>query len=231
MAAGDYVGALHTFEEALAAFTEADVPMPPQVACGAAVAALRLTEDEASRERAALAADRCFRNSPPGFLMREEVQSRVAMFRFDGIDLTLFDAPEPPQAFFVEEPTRPTADAIQISIDLPASTVTGFEELQEALLGEPARVTISSCFVKDWERHHERSVTAALVLRFRTRLKDMGDYDVFAPEIAVTAGTEAPGPFEACLAEGLTDTLQPGPRVGRTVTAWQEAFNVQTSVP
>lgn len=231
MAAGDHQGALNTFGQARQAFEAKGAPLPPAVACGAAVVALRVVEDEASREVAALEADRCFRNSLPGAPLREAVQAGIAKLRFDGIDLALFDAAEASTKFFVEEPSRPTADAIQVSIDLPASDVTGFSEIQEALVGEKARVAISACFVADWEQRHERSVTAAMVLRFRTKLRDMGSYDTFAPEVSVVTEGEAPPPFATCLEKALTESLQPGPRIGRVVGAWQEGFVVSASVP
>lgn len=231
MEAGDLKGALTSFEEARQAFERVEAPVPAPILCGAAVAALRLADDEATREEAAQAADRCFRGSLPGDPLRAEVQGRIAQLRFDGIDLKLFDQEEAAAMFFVEEPSRPTADAIQVSLDLPASTSTGFDALQEALLSEKARVEIRSCFVADWERSHDRSITADLVLRFRTRLRDMGDYDAYAAEVSVTEAEEGSQLFATCLSKGLTEALQPGPRVGRVVSAWQEAFLVQASVP
>ena len=53
MEAGDYDGALATFEEAVAAFEAQNAPIPPDVACGAAIAALEAADDARTRERAA----------------------------------------------------------------------------------------------------------------------------------------------------------------------------------
>jgi hypothetical protein len=231
MEAGDYDGALETFGEAMAAFETADAPVPPHVACGAALAALRMrgASDEAAREIAAKQADRCFRSSLPGDPLRVQVQAAVARMRFDGIDLRLFDQPSPPERFFTLEPTRPTADAIDLTLDLPDSEERGFELLRESLLSEEARHAIGSCFVQDWEQRHERSVEADLVLKYATQLRDMGDYDLFVPQVEITTPGESQAGFGPCLARSLSEVLRPGPR-GAGVMSWQESFSVRASV-
>ena len=230
MEAGDYSGALTSFGEAITEFEAASAPLPPEVACGAALAALKGANEQESRERAASAAYRCFRNSLSGDPLRVEVQIALARLRFDGLDLRLFDASEPPPSFFTQPPSRPTADAIQIQLDLPESGAPGFAQLRDELLEEEAQRATSDCFVQDWERRHQRSVEASLVLRFANRLRDMGDYDLYLPEVEVSHTGTNPEPFAVCLSRALTDALAPGPRVGRSVAAWQEAFIVAASV-
>jgi hypothetical protein len=231
MEAGDYDGALATFEEAVAAFQAQNAPLPPEVACGAAIAALEAAEDERTRERAAQNADRCFRNSLPGDRDRARVQAALARLRFDGLELTLFDRESAPAEFFTREPTRPTADAIQVSIDLPESEQRGFAQLREGLLAAPTREAIGACFVADWESRHERSVTASLVLEFASHMRDMGDYDLFEAVVAVSPASQPPSAFETCLAERMSAVLSADPRSSGGVTAWQEAFRVEVRLP
>lgn len=231
MEAGDYDGALATFEEAVAAFEAQNAPIPPDVACGAAIAALEAADDERTRERAAQNADRCFRNSLPGDRGRARVQEALARLRFDGLDLTLFDRESAPAEFFTREPTRPTADAIQVSIDLPESEERGFTQLREGLLGAPAREAIGACFVADWESRHERSVDANLVLEFASHLRDMGDYDLFEAVVEVSAASQTASPFETCLSERLTTVLSADRRSTGGVSAWQEAFRIEVRLP
>ena len=230
MEAGDYLGALATFGEAIEEFEAVSAPLSPEVACGAALAALKGANEEDRRERAAREAYRCFRNSLSGDPMRVEVQIALARLRFDGLDLRLFDASEVPPSFFTQAPSRPTADAIQIQLDLPDSGAPGFSQLRDKLLQEDAQRATSDCFVQDWERRHQRSVEAPLVLRFTNRLRDMGDYDLYVPEVEVSHTGTNPDSFSVCVSRALTDALSPGPRVGRSVSAWQEAFTVGASV-
>ncbi|MEM9191001.1 MAG: hypothetical protein AAGF12_17580 [Myxococcota bacterium] len=224
--AGDFRGAIATYRDAIRAFERAEAPIPAEVACGAAGASLRAAEDEASREAAAAQADRCFRTSLPGDPARREVQEALARLRFDGLDIALFDQDEPPSQFFTQSPSRPTADAIVISVDLARSDRPGFSQLKETLLSEAAQLAISDCFIQDWEIHHEREATAALVLRFQSLLRDMGDYDTFNPEVVINHTSVAQEGFEPCLARALSETLRPGPRLGRPVSQWQEPFTV-----
>ncbi len=231
MDAGDFDGALTTYREAARAFEAKEAPLPAPVACGGALAALEVAESAPSREEAAREAYRCFRNSLPGEPLRDEVQARLARLRFDGLDLTHFDADEPPDRFFTRDPSRPSADAIQMSLDLPESDKTGFEQLRESLLADDARRAIGQCFASQWEATHTRSAEASLLLRFQSRLRDMGSYDVYSPTVSVEAPEEAgETPFGGCLAEALTEALAPGPRVGRTVSEWQEGFTVNARV-
>lgn len=224
--AGDVGGAVRTYAQALEAYREAEAPIPPDIACGAAGAALRIASDPESRETAASYADACFRSSLPGDAARGEVERALARLRFDGLDMSAFDRDRPAERFFTKQQSRPTTDAIEIAIDLPDRDHGGYAALSESLRSEQARTAIADCFVADWELHHQRSVDTALTLKFDTRMRDMGDYDVFQSNPEVVAGGEAQEGFGPCVAEKLTEALQPGPRMPYPVRAWQEPFAV-----
>ena len=228
--AGDTAGAVRTYEQALEAYGVSDAPAPPEVLCGAASAALRAALDQAAREQAASLADRCFRGSLPGNAARLEVERGIARLRFDGLNLAAFDAEEPPDRYFTAEPSRPTADAIEIALDLLVRDRPGYEELGEALRSEAAQRAISDCFIQDWEISHARSAEASLVLKFSTRMRDMGDYDAYEPEVSVAQTSLAEDGFEPCVATALGEALQPGPRLGGRVSEWQEPFAVAARV-
>ena len=224
--AGDVGGAVRTYAQAIQAFRDAEAPVPPDLACGAAAAALRVANDPASRETAASYADTCFRSSLPGDATRVEVERVLARLRFDGLDVALFDRERPAERFFTKQQSRPTTDAIEIAIDLPDGDQTGYGTLSESLRSEPARTAIAECFVADWELHHQRSVEASLMLKFDTTMRDMGDYDVFQSNPEVTAVGDATEGFAPCVAEKLHEAVQPGPRMPYPVRAWQAPFAV-----
>ncbi|MCS6799931.1 MAG: hypothetical protein NZ898_15690 [Myxococcota bacterium] len=224
--AGDLRGAASTFERAVEAFTAASVPVPADILCEAALAALRTAVDPVAREAAVRRADGCFRGSLPGDPVRAQVAAAVGRWRYDGLDVSAFDRPEPPERYFTLEPSRPTADAIEVAIDLPDRDGPGWNDVGTALRGERARAAIADCFVQDWEIHHQRSARAALLVVFETRLRDMGTYDVYDPVVEVRATGLAQEGFEPCLASALTDVVRGAVRSGRGVTAWQVPFTV-----
>jgi hypothetical protein len=171
-------------------------------------------------------ADACFRGSLPTDALRADVLASVSRLRYDGLDMALFDRAEPPERFFTREPSRPTVDAIEIALDLPDRDSAGYADVGEQLRGEAARRAIADCFVQDWEIHHQRSVHASLVLAFETRMRDMGDYDVFEPVLEVRATSLAQDGFEPCTAAALTEAMRGALRIGRSVSAWQAPFDV-----
>lgn len=130
---GDIDGALGTYEEAIDAFDEAEVAVPPEVLCGAALAALRLTNEENGRERAGRLSDKCFRGSLPGDPLRQEVLKQLGRLRYDGLSLVAFDEEEPASRFFTEAASRPTVDAVEIGLDLPDEDKPGFDDLKELM--------------------------------------------------------------------------------------------------
>ncbi|RLB53685.1 MAG: hypothetical protein DRJ42_11210 [Deltaproteobacteria bacterium] len=237
-AVSDAAGALASYDRALEAYAAADAPAPPEVLCGAAKAALRLAtsqETPESREIGATRADACFRGSLPGAPLRVEVQTMISRLRFDGLDMGAFDQSEPAPAFFTLEPTRPTFDAVEVALSIGNSDEGGFEELSEALRSEAAHHAIATCFVAEWERSHERQRRADLLMRYRTQLRDMGDYDMYQPEVEIIAGSgdgEADADaFSTCLAENLAATLMEDLSNRRGSTShWEEPFEISVRV-
>lgn len=229
-AAGDLEGAVRTFDQAIDAYARAGAPAPPGLLCSAAQASLS-TGDAALRESAAARADACLRGSLPGDPDRASVLAALGRLRFDGIELAAFDADEPPERFFTQEPSRPTVDAIRIQLSLPDETASGWDRVREVLEGESAQRAMADCFVQDWEIRHERSAEAALVLAFSTRMRDMGDYDVFTPEIQVSQASVTQEGFEPCLAGALGAVLSAEtPRSMGRVVAWQAPIEIRANL-
>lgn len=226
--AGDWEGAIRTYDQAIEHFDTAHAPVPPDILCGSASLILRTAADTDARERGARRADACFRASLPGAPEREEVRRAVARLRFEGLDTALFDRTEPAERFFTQEPSRPTVDALAIDVELPESEDAGVAQVREQLAAEPARRAIAECFVQDWELRHERSASASLVVRYSTRLHDMGTYDVYEPTISVEKTTVAEDGFEPCVAHALSSVMT-APRAGRVV-AWQTSMSITARV-
>ncbi len=223
---GDIDGALSTYEEAIAAFDDAEVPVPPEVLCGAALASLRLTGGENGRERAGRFSDLCFRGSLPGDPLRQEVLKALGRLRYDGLSLIAFDEEEPASRFFTEEASRPTVDAVEIGLDLPDEDKPGYDDLKELMQGEMGTRLIADCFIQDWELRHERTARAMLLLKTETRMRDMGTYDVYEGTTEVEQrGVDVDG-FEPCVAVALTHLFEEqSSRSGRR-SSWQLAFEV-----
>src|SRR5690606_30134858 len=98
--AGDWAGAIETYDLAFERFREADAPVPPEVACGAAELILRTATDADARERGARRADLCFRITVPGHPQRDNVRRALARLRFDGLTVESFDGDTPAPTFF-----------------------------------------------------------------------------------------------------------------------------------
>ncbi len=226
--AGDWEGAMRTYEQAMERFEQRDAPVPPEVLCASAALILRTATDAEARERGARRADQCFRASVPGSPERAEVRRAVARLRFEGLDVALFDRQDPAERFFTQEPSRPTVDALAIDIGLPESEEAGATQIREQLAGEAAHRAIAECFVQDWELRHQRSARASLVLRYATRLHDMGSYDVYEPEVTVEKTTVAEDGFEPCVARALGPAIT-APR-GSRVVAWQAPLEITAQV-
>ncbi|UJR80692.1 Hypothetical protein I5071_27410 [Sandaracinus amylolyticus] len=226
--AGDWEGAIRTFDQAIEHYDTAHAPVPPDLLCASASLVLRTASDAEGRERGARRADACFRASLPGSPEREEVRRAVARLRFEGLDTALFDRTEPAERFFTQEPSRPTVDALAIDVELPESEDPGVAQVREQLAGEAARRAIAECFVQDWELRHERSASASLIVRYATRLHDMGTYDTYEPTISVEKTTVAEDGFEPCVARSLSGAIA-APRASRVV-AWQTSMSITASV-
>ncbi|MDQ3032278.1 MAG: hypothetical protein M3Y87_07675 [Myxococcota bacterium] len=226
--AGDWEGAIRTYDQAFEQFETAHAPIPPELLCASASLILRTATEAEARERGTRRADQCFRASLPGAPEREEVRGAVARLRFEGLDTALFDRDEPAERFFTQDPSRPTIDALAIDVQLPDSEEPGAQHIRDQLAGEAAHRAIAECFVQDWELRHERSAQASLVVRYSTRLHDMGTYDVFEPEVVVEKTTVAEDGFEPCVASALASTIT-APR-GSRVVAWQTAMEITARV-
>jgi hypothetical protein len=222
--AGDWEGAIRTYDQALEQFAAVDAPVPSEILCGSASLILRTASDGEARERGASRADLCFRSSLPGAPEREEVRGAVARLRFEGLDTALFDRPEPAESFFTRDASRPTIDALAIDAQLPESEEPGAAQIREQLTAEGAHRAIAECFVSDWELRHEREARANLIVRYSTRLHDMGTYDVYQPEITIEKTTVAEDGFEPCVARALTGAVT-APRASRVV-AWQSSLEI-----
>lgn len=229
--AGDFAGAVRTFDQAIDAYENAQAPIPPQILCGAAIAAMQEGSSPDARERAARRADACLRGSVPGASHRAEVLEGLTRLRYEGLDARLFDEPEPADRFFTMEPSRPTVDAIDIRVKLPDSDERGFDDVQQVLEAEAARRAISDCFIQDWDLRHERKVDAALVLKLKSKMRDMGTYDIFVPEAEVAQTSLAQDGFEPCVAVALTSMLSDAlpKNMGRRVS-WQHPFEITATL-
>jgi hypothetical protein len=225
--AGDFAGAVRTFDQAIDAYDNAEAPVPPPILCGAAIAALQEGSGTDARERAAKRADACLRGSLPGDAQREAVLAALTRLRYEGLDARLFDQPEPAGRFFTMEPSRPTVDAIDIRVELPDADDRGFDEVRQALQAEQARRAISDCFIQDWDLRHERNVSASLLLKVSSNMRDMGTYDIFVPSAEVAQTSLSQDGFEPCAAQALTDMLSDAlpSNLGRRVS-WQHPFEI-----
>jgi hypothetical protein len=227
--AGDWEGGMRAFDDAIAAYDAAHRPVPPEILCGSAALILRTSTDAEGRERGARRADQCFRASVPGLPAREDVARALSRLRFEGLDSSLFERADPAERFFTGEATRPTLDALTISVVVPEDEdLAGLAAVRSALNEEAARRAIGECFEQDWESRHERSAHATLVLRYATRLHDMGLYDTYEPELTFERVTVAEDGFEPCLASALSGVV-PVPRSGRVVS-WQTSVEIDARV-
>jgi|GEM_PF-1430566 len=226
--AGDWNGAMRAYDDAITAFGTR--PVPPDVLCASAVLLLRTSADAEGRERGARRADQCFRASLPGYGPRDEVTRALSRLRFEGLDAALFDHVDPAESFFTAEASRPTLDALTISVVIPddVENSPGLDAVRTALTEEPARRAVGECFEQDWETHHNRSAHANLVLRYAARLRDMGLYDSYEPELTFERTTVAEDGFEPCLAQALANVVTT-PRSGRVV-AWQTSVEIDARV-
>ncbi len=226
--AGDWEGAIRTYDESMQAYNDAHAPVPAELLCGSASILLSTSTDADGRERGARRADQCFRSSLPGYPAREAVRRAVARLRFEGLDVALFDRAEPAERFFTNDVTRPTIDALAIDVQVPDAEDATLTPLRAALGTDASHRAIAECFVQDWEVRHERTAHASLVIRFATHLRDMGSYDVYEPELTVERTTVAEDGFEPCVAGALQAAIT-FPRGARTV-AWQTTVDIDAHV-
>ncbi|HEY8427058.1 MAG TPA: hypothetical protein VIL20_01735, partial [Sandaracinaceae bacterium] len=230
--AGDWNGAIETYEQAFRAFESAGAPVPPELACGAAELILRTATDAEARERGARRADQCFRITLPGDPSRLAVRRALARLRFEGLEIALFDRDEPAERFFTQEASRPTVDAVEVEVQMPdlePREPPSHTAVRNRLNSEDGRVAIAECFISDWETNHDRSTTADLRISYSTRLRDMGSYDVYEPVITIAQTTAAQDGFEYCLAQALPSLFDPENRSMRG-EPWEQTVRITARV-
>ena len=226
--AGDWEGAIRAYGDAQHAYEAAHAPVPAEISCQHATLILSTATDTATREAGAHQADACFRASVPGFAPREEVRRAVARLRFQGLDVALFDQATPAERFFTQEQSPPTVDAVTATLEMPTEEQPNIGDLREQLAADMSKHAVAECFIQDWEVRHERDARASLVMRYATRMRDMGDYDSYVPELTVSHTELNDDGFGPCVARALTANLT-APRSGRVV-AWQITLDVAAHI-
>jgi hypothetical protein len=232
-AAGDWAGAIETYDAAFAAFEAKGAPVPPEIACGAAELMLRTATEPDARERGARRADLCFRTTVPGHPARMAVRAALARVRFDGLELSSFDRPEPQDNFFTRSPTRPTVATVAVVIEMPdlePRELPGHTAVRELLQSDVGRRAIAECFVQDWDAHHRPSASASLRVRATVQTVDLGDRDEYQPHFEVTQGSMAVDGFEPCLAGALPQLFERENRALRRADVWDQVVRVTANV-
>ncbi|MCG8553985.1 MAG: hypothetical protein MJD61_01665 [Proteobacteria bacterium] len=227
--AQDLDEAARTYQAAVAAFVRADAPTPPSIQCEAAAAILGAARTPEARESAARAADRCFRASLPGAPERKQVMQLVAKLRFDGLDATKFDAEQPAPRFFTATPSRPSTDSVEVAIDMPSHDYPGYAEIQGSLRGAEVTRAVADCFTKEWQKKHMKQLDTSFTVKYRSRMRDMGDYDVYVPSIEVIGVGDASG-FDGCVAQAVTAGLGSPPKLRRS-TSWEQPVSLAARLP
>lgn len=227
--AGDAASALTSFQEALAAFEEAEAPVPPEVLCNAASTTLGTASDVQTREIGARLADGCFRNSLPGHPARGPVYEALATMRYDGLWPAAFDAAEPEERFFTAQPSRPSADSVQVDMAIPENTGPGYEEAAARFRSPELARVVADCFITDWESRHESSASAELKLSYRSRMRDMGDYDAYFGAVELEAGG-AGGAFETCVMSAVSANFSGEPTRARRSGSWEETIRISAQL-
>ncbi|MCA9605106.1 MAG: hypothetical protein KC619_05905 [Myxococcales bacterium] len=228
---GDWEGAIETYQGAFDRFRQADAPVPPRIACAAAALTLRTARDPEARERGARQADLCFRSAVAGHPARLPVQRALARLRYEGLEIAHFDEDDPAERFFTSEQSRPTVDVVQVELQMPdlETEPRSHGMIRERIQSDDGRRMVAECFVQDWELRHESEASAEVVVRYSSRLRDMGSYDVYEPQIAVDRTTTAEDGFEPCLARSLPDLFDPNQRGSRS-EPWNQAVRITARI-
>ena len=75
----------------------------------------------------------------------------------------------------------------------------------------------------------ESTASAELVIRYSTTLRDMGDYDIYVPQVAVEQTTQAEDGFEPCLHRALPGLFDPNNRSIRG-EPWNQAVRIAARI-
>jgi len=226
---GDGQGASATYAEALQAFETSGAAATPAVLCGAADAMMQAARGPEARETAARMADRCFRGSLPGDPSRASIQKTLGELRYDGLWLAAFDEASPAAQYFTARPARPSADSVDVDIQLPDNNAASFEEIAQKIRSAELARAVADCFIQDWELRHESSASASFQLDYRVRMRDMGDYDAYLGTATVSALGGAADGFEPCVGAALESTLGSEPSRARG-GSWNETVRIQATL-
>lgn len=214
---GDPIAAYESYREAMQAFERKDLPVPPEILCEAGEAAVIAGDHSVPRDQAARVVHECALVSLPGSSERAKALKALGRLRFDGLTPDRLDRETPADAYFTGKPARPSADAVQVSIEISDEKQQGWDEVKAQLESDLVRLAAVDCFMQAWEVNHGDSESASLEVKFRSRLRDMGAYDIYegTPEL-----TEIPGDgFGPCVSRVLASKLGDSIRVRRT-TSW-----------
>jgi hypothetical protein len=214
---GDPAAAFESYREAISAFERRDLAVPPEVRCEAAEAAVLAGDHAVPRDQAARLVHECALESLPGSPARRKALEALARLRFDGLSVERLDRDAPADAYFTGRPARPSADAVKVTIEIPDGNEPGWDDVKSKLDSDLIRLAAVDCFMQAWEASHADAETAALEITFRSKLKDMGSYDVFEGEPGLA---ELPGDgFGPCVSRALASKMGESIRVRRT-TSW-----------
>jgi hypothetical protein len=214
---GDPAAAFESYRGALQAFERRDVEIPPDVRCEAAEASIVAGDLAVPRDQAARLVHECALASLPGSSARRKALEALARLRLDGLDVERLDRDEPADAYFTGRPARPAADAVRVSLDIPDGNEPAWSEVKAKIDSDSVRLAAVDCFLQAWEASRSDAENAALEVTFRSKLKDLGDFDVFEGEPSLA---ELPGDgFGPCVSRALGKKVGGSFRVKRT-TSW-----------
>lgn len=225
--AGDMRGAIDAYNEAFISFERKGLVAPPDVLCEAAETAIAAGDSEIPRDQAARLVHECALASLPFSKARTSALEALSRLRHDGLSLERLDRDEPADAYFTNRPSRPSAETVSVSISINDSNDQGYSDVREKLEGGALRVAAVDCFIQAWELNQAKSADAVIEVTFRSRLRDMGSYDIFEGTPSVT---ELPGEgFGPCVARVVAANLGDSVRVRRTLS-WTMPIHVSASI-
>lgn len=225
--AGDMRGAIDAYNDAFIAFERKGLVAPPDVLCEAAETAIAAGDAEIPRDQAARLVHECALSSLPFSKARTAALEALSRLRHDGLSLERLDRDAPADAYFTARPLRPTADSIAVSISINEANHQGYAEVRERLESGPLRAAAVDCFIQAWELTQAKAAEANIEVNFRSRLRDMGSYDIYEGRAEVT---ELPGEgFGPCVARVVGASLGESIRVRRTLS-WTMPIHVSASI-
>lgn len=225
--AGDMRGAIDAYNESFISFERKGLIAPPDILCEAAETAIAAGDAEIPRDQAARLVHECALASLPFSKARTAALEALSRLRHDGLSLERLDRDAPADAYFTNRPARPSPETVAVSISINDSKDQGYSDVRERLEGGPLRVAAVDCFLQAWELTQARAAEAVIEVNFRSRLRDMGSYDIYegTPTVA-----EQPGEgFGPCVARVVEANLGDSVRVRRTLS-WTMPIHVSASI-